>query len=304
MSTSTFRFTDPDGFQIFTYKWAPESGQPKAAVQIVHGMAEHALRYERFARFLNQAGYVVYADDHRGHGKTAGDVSKAGIGGMDSWEGMVKDEKQLTDLIKQENPGLPLFLFGHSMGSFIGQRYIQRWGGELKGVVLSGTTGLAIFPPEALPAMEQAAAGDLRDQYPQGPGIFAVMNAAFEPVKTPFDWLSRDEAEVQMYIDDPWCGFAFSNGMMLDMARGVGDMLNPDSQARIPKDLPVLMIAGDMDPVGAYNGVRSLEQRYTSLGIQDVQVILYPQSRHEVLNETNRDQVQQDVLDWFEAHLK
>lgn len=303
MSTSTFRFTDPDGFQIFTYKWAPEHGQPKAVVQIVHGMAEHGLRYERFAQFLNQAGYVVYADDHRGHGKTAGDLSKAGIGGMESWEGMIKDEKQLTDLIKQQNPGLPLFLFGHSMGSFIGQVYIQRWGGELKGVVLSGTSGLAVLPPEALPAMEQAAAGDKRDQYPEGPGIFAAMNAAFEPVKTPFDWLSRDEAEVQKYIDDPWCGFAFSNGMMLDMARGIGEMISPQNQARIPKDLPVLMIAGEMDPVGAYDGVRALARSYTGAGIKDVQVILYPQARHEVLNETNRDQVQQDVLDWLEAHL-
>lgn len=304
MSTSTFRFTDPDGFQIFTYKWAPDSGQPKAAVQLVHGMAEHALRYERFAKFLNQAGYVVYADDHRGHGKTAGDLSKAGIGGMESFEGMVTDEKQLTGLIKQENPGLPLFLFGHSMGSFIGQTYIERWAGELKGVVLSGTTGLAILMRKALPVMEQAAAGDLRDQFPQGPGIFAAMNAAFAPVKTPFDWLSRDEVEVQKYFDDPWCGFAFSNGMMLDMARGVVDMLQPENQAHIPKDLPVLMIAGELDPVGANDGVRSLAQRYTSLGIHDMQVILYPQARHEVLNETNRDQVQQDVLAWLEAHLK
>ena len=304
MSTSTFRFTDPDGFQIFTYKWSPETGQPKAAVQVVHGMAEHALRYERFAKFLNQAGYVVYGDDHRGHGKTAGDLSKAGIGGTDSFEGMARDEKQLTDLIKQENPGLPLFLFGHSLGSFISQRYIEHWGDGLKGVVLSGTTGLAVFPPEAISAMEQAAAGELRDQYPEGPGIFGMMNAAFEPVKTPFDWLSRDEAEVQKYIDDPWCGFAFSNGMMLDMASGILNMIQPEQQARVPKDLPVLMIAGEMDPVGANNGVRALADRYTSLGIKDVKVILYPQDRHEVLNELDRDKVQQDVLDWFEANLK
>jgi len=125
MSATTFQFTDADGFQIFVYKWAPDEGKPKAAVQIVHGAAEHALRYERFARFLNQAGYVVYADDHRGHGKTAGELSKAGIAGKDGWNGMIKDEKQLSEIIQQENPGLPLFLFGHSMGSFLAQRYIH-----------------------------------------------------------------------------------------------------------------------------------------------------------------------------------
>lgn len=304
MSTTTFRFTDPDGFQIFTYKWAPDSGAPKAAVQVVHGMAEHALRYERFARFLNQAGYVVYADDHRGHWKTAGDLSKAGIGGEDSWNGMVKDEKQLTDIIKKENPGLPLFLFGHSMGSFISQQYIQHWGNELKGVVLSGTTGLAIIPAEALPMMEQAAAGAQRDQYPQGPGLFDAMNAAFEPVKTPFDWLSRDEEEVQKYVDDPWCGFAFSNGMLLDMAKALGPMVARENQARIPKDLPILIIGGEKDPVGANNGAQVLADRYRELGIKDVRLIIYPGARHEVLNETNRDEVQQDVLNWLDAHLK
>jgi alpha-beta hydrolase superfamily lysophospholipase len=304
MSETTFSFTDPDGFQIFTYKWAPDGGKPKAAVQVAHGMAEHALRYERFAKFLNQASYVVYADDHRGHYKTTGDLSRAGIGGDDSWNGMVNDEKQLSEIIQKENPYLPLFFFGHSMGSFLAQRFIQLWGGELKGVILSGTTGLAVIPAEALPYMEQAAAGDLRDKYPVGPGMFAAFNASFEPVKTPFDWLSRDEAEVQKYVDDPWCGFPFSNGMTLHMAYGLVDMLNPENQARVPKDLPVLLIGGEMDPVGAKNGMRALSERYQELGIKDVKMILYPGARHEVLNEINRDEVQQDVVKWLDDHLK
>lgn len=304
MSAKTFRFTDPDGFEIFTYCWSPDTIKPQGVVQVVHGMAEHALRYERFAKVLNQAGYIVYADDHRGHWKTAGDLSKAGIGGVDSWNGMVKDEKQLTMIIQKENPGLPLFLFGHSMGSFIAQRYIQLWGDELKGVILSGTTGLSVFPPEAIPAMEQAAVGENRDKYPEGPGIFAALNAAFEPVKTPFDWLSRDEAEVKKYIDDPWCGFAFSNGMMLDMVKGTGVMLARENQARVPKNLPVLLLAGQMDPVGANNGVETLCKAYQELGMEDVQMILYPGARHEILNETNRDDVHQDVVMWLNNHRK
>jgi alpha-beta hydrolase superfamily lysophospholipase len=223
---------------------APEDGKPKAAVQLVHGAAEHAQRYERFAKVLNQAGYVVYADDHRGHGKTAGDLSKAGIAGEDGWNGMVKDEKQLSEIIKKENPGLPLFLFGHSMGSFLAQRYIELWGGELKGVVLSGSTGLPIIPPEAIPMFEQAAAGEMRDQIPEVSMLQSdAFNAPFQPARTPFDWLSRDEAEVQKYAEDPWCGFAFSNGLTLDMARGIRDMLDPQNQAMIPKDLPVLVMS-------------------------------------------------------------
>jgi alpha-beta hydrolase superfamily lysophospholipase len=302
MSATTFMFTDPDGFNIFTYKWVPDAGKPKAAVQIVHGAAEHALRYERFAKFLNQAGYVVYADDHRGHGKTAGELSKAGIAGRDGFNGMVRDEKQLTAIMKRENPGLPVFLFGHSMGSFIGQLYIEQWGGDIKGVILSGSTGLPIIPPEAIPQMEQAAAGELRDQVPTGPSMLAVFNEPFEPAKTPFDWLSRDEAEVQKYITDPWCGYAFSNGLTLDLARGMMDMLSPEKQALIPKDLPVLLVAGEMDPVGANNGVQALGSRYKELGLKDVQVILYPQGRHEMLNEINRDQVQQDLVTWLDGH--
>jgi alpha-beta hydrolase superfamily lysophospholipase len=304
MGTTTFTFTDPDGFQIFTYKWTPEAGKPKAAVQVAHGAAEHALRYARLAEFLNQAGYLVYADDHRGHGKTAGDLSRAGIAGRDGWNGMIKDEKQLSDIIKQENPGLPLFFFGHSMGSFIAQRYIQHWGGELQGAVLSGTSGLAVIPPEAIPFMEQAAAGELRDQFPTGPSLFEPFNKPFEPAKTPFDWLSRDEAEVQKYIDDPWCGFAFSNGMTLEMAQGIQDMIDPENQAHVPQGLPVLLVSGEMDPVGFNDGVRALGERYKELGLKDVQVILYAHGRHEMLNEINRDQVQQDLLKWLDGHLQ
>lgn len=303
MSATTFTFTDPDGFEIFVYKWVPDTGKPKAVVQVVHGLGEHALRYERFARYLNQAGFVVYADDHRGHGKTAGSLSKVGIIGTDGWNGMVKDENQLSDIIEKENPGLPLFLFGHSMGSFIGQRYIECWGNRLKGVVLTGTTGLPMFPPESISFLEKAAEGDMRDK-PPTQNVMNALNTPFEPAKTPFDWLSRDEEEVQKYINDPFCGFGGTNGMTLDMARGCLEMLEPEQQALIPKSLPVLIACGEMDPVGAHGGAQALAKRYEEIGIKDVQLILYPGARHEVLNETNRDEVQQDIRTWLENHLK
>lgn len=303
--TTTFTLKDPDGFEIFVYRWAPEA-QPRAVVQIAHGAAEHALRYERFGRFLNQAGFVVYANDHRGHWKTAKTLDKAGIAGEDGWNGMVKDLKLISDHIRSEHPDLPLFLFGHSMGSFLAQRYIQLWGEGLAGVIFSGTTGSLGDVNATIAALEQLVQAQGRDVPCELFGqMFAGFNAAFEPVKTGFEWLSRDEAEVQKYVDDPWCGFLFSNGLVLDMFKGVADIWNEASEARTPKDLPVLMVSGALDPVGANTAaVELLAQRYRAQGIQDLTVKFYEGARHELLNETNRDQVHQDILDWLEARLR
>jgi len=303
---TTFRFTDPDGYEIFVYRWGPPAGvAPKAVVQVEHGAAEHALRYERLARYLNQHGYIVYADDHRGHWKTAVTMDKAGICGRDGWNAMVKDCKQLTDIIKQEHPGLPVFLFGHSMGSLMAQQYIQNWGEGLAGVILCGTTGLSLVDASVVPLAEQAAQGEAANQ-PSDlfAGLFASVNEPFEPVKTPFDWLSRDELEVQKYIDDPWCGFLFTNGMTYEFIKGMVNLFDPANEARIPKDLPVYVISGEMDPVGANNGVMALVNRYQgTLGLGDVVYRIYPGARHEILNETNRDEVHADILAWLDERI-
>jgi len=293
MPDTTFTFTDPDGFKIFVRKWVPAPGvQPKAVVQIAHGGAEHSLRYERPAKFLNRAGYIVYANDHRGHWKTAITVEKAGFAGEDGWNGIVRDAKQLTDIIKKENPGLPVFLFGHSMGSLISQHYIQQWGSGLKGVVLCGSSGvrtdldLVISKLEAKPREEH--------QRPAGPRTLQQ-----------FDWLTRDKAEVQKYIDDPWCGFTFTRGFVLDMLRAMREGWKPENEARIPKELPIYVISGDQDPAGGDNAtsVKMLADRYQALGIQHVTLKIYPGAHHELLNETNRDEVQSDILTWLNEHL-
>ena len=235
---TTFTLKDPQGFEIFVYKWAPQPGvRTRGVVQISHGAAEHALRYKRFALFLNAAGYVVYANDHRGHWKTAGSLEKAGIAGPDGWNGMVNDMKLITDRIRAENPGLPLILFGHSMGSFMSQQYIQQWGKGLAGVVLSGTTGsLGENLPETIAIADQM----VQAQGPDVPsavfgGMFSGFNKPFEPVKTGFEWLSRDEAEVQKYVDDPWCGFPFTNRLVADMLKGGLNVWKPENEARIPQ---------------------------------------------------------------------
>jgi alpha-beta hydrolase superfamily lysophospholipase len=304
---TTFTLKDPQGFEIFIYKWAPQPGVPvKAVVQIAHGAAEHALRYKRFALFLNAAGYIVYANDHRGHWKTAGSLDKAGIAGEDGWNGMANDLKLISDRIRAKNPGLPLVLFGHSMGSFLGQQYIQSWGNELAAVVLSGTTGsLGDNTPQLIAAMEKAIQQEGRDAPSAIFGMmFAGFAAPFQPVKTGFEWLSRDEAEVQKYVDDPWCGFPFSNALAADMLKGGQEVWSTACEARVPTGLPVLMISGAMDPVGGFSaGVNALAARYRALGVKDLTIKLYEGCRHELLNELNRDEVQAYILSWLDAHV-
>jgi len=191
------------------------------------------------------------------------------------------------------------------MGSFLEQRYIQLWGEGLKGVVLSGTTGslgdvtaMVALLEQAVQAQGRGAPSELFIQ------MFAGFSAPFPPVRTGFEWLSRDEAEVQKYVDDPWCGFPFSNGLVLDMFKGAADIWCDESESRIPKDLPVLMVSGALDPVGANTAaVNLLAQRYQAQGIRNLTVKFYEDARHELLNETNRDEVQKFILDWLDERV-
>ena len=293
MQDTTFTFTDLNGFKVFVRKWVPPEGvQPKAVVQIAHGGAEHSLRYERPAKLLNRAGYIVYANDHRGHWKTAVTMENAGFAGEDGWNGIVRDAKQLTDIIKKENPGLPLFLFGHSMGSLISQHYIQQWGSGLKGVVLCGSSGGRIELDLVISKLEAKP----REEHQRSAGPRTLQQ---------FDWLTRDKAEVQKYIDDPWCGFTFTRGFVLDMFRAMREGWKPENEARIPKGLPIYVISGDQDPAGGDHAtsVKSLVGRYQVLGIRDITLKIYPGAHHELLNETNRDEVQSDILAWLNKHL-
>jgi alpha-beta hydrolase superfamily lysophospholipase len=274
-------------------------------VLIAHGASEYSARYARFAEALNQAGYVVYAPDHRGHGGTAGTLDKAGWAGPDGWNGIVRDLKQLADQIKAENPGLPLFLFGHSMGSFLAQRYIQLWGSDLRGAVLSGSSGIIPGLEDLLPVMAAAEAGDAASQPSAAFGaMFAGFNEPFKPATTGFEWLSRDPAEVQKYFDDPWCGFPFSNQLAGDMMRGLAEVWQPANEAKIPPDLPLLVFSGAQDPVGGQTlAVQELVRRYRENGMANIEVKFYPEGRHEMLNETNRDEVQQDVIAWLDRTI-
>lgn len=307
MIERNFSFKDGEDVEIFVYKWEPDGELiPKGVVQISHGMAEHAARYARFADRLTAAGYIVYANDHRGHGKTAGKIENVGYCGEDGFNWMVKDMKELTSIIKKENPGLPVFLFGHSMGSMLSQMYIGLYGSELNGAILSGTSGkqgfilsLGIF----MAKRQIVKIGVKTPSETMNKMTFASYNKEFMPARTPFDWLSRDEKEVDKYINDQLCGGVFSAGFFYDFLRGLKEMHRVEIMEKIPKSLPIYFISGEKDPVGKNcKTIAGLIEEYKKLGIKDVSYKFYKDGRHEMLNEINRDEVMEDVTNWISIH--
>ena len=301
---STFTFKDPDGFEVFVYKWSP-SYRPRAVVQIAHGGVEHALRYQRLAEILNGEGYVVYANDHRAHGKTAGTLDKAGKAGTDGWNGIVRDFKQLTDIIRVEDPGLPIFVLGHSLGSIVAQQYMEQYGDGVAGVILSGTFGTLGDTTEVSAAIDLAIETEGLDA--PSMVIIEMFGAFNEPFAgdTGFEWLSRDTEEVQKYVNDPWCGtFPLSNEFVRDFFDGMAEIWKPENEAKIPTSLPVYVISGAKDPAGGFTeSAQLLVDRYRALGLEDLTCKFYPDARHEILNEINRNEVHADILAWLNARL-
>jgi alpha-beta hydrolase superfamily lysophospholipase len=279
--------SDADGLAISFLCWHP-AGAPRAAVQIAHGMAEHKERYARLADVLVGRGLVVYANDHRGHGKSVSDAVPLGDLGDAGWDALLADMVQFGRLIRDENPGVPLFLVGHSMGSMAAQQVLLDRSDRYDGVVLSGTTALDVFA-SAMPADE--------------PADLTSLNAGFEQ-RTGFEWLSRDGHEVDLYAADPLCGFPFTARASAGFFLSGGRAGDPAAIAGIRHDLPILVASGEQDPVGA-NGqlVGLVAQRYRDAGLTDVTMTLYPGARHEIFNETNRDEVMADVADWIEQRI-
>jgi alpha-beta hydrolase superfamily lysophospholipase len=299
---STFTQSN-DGFDVVVDRYLP-CGRVRGAIIIAHGMAEHAARYHRFAGELAERAYAVYAPDYRGHGRTAGPVENLGWAGTDGWNGTLRDLHLLADRVRQEQPGIPLVMFGHSMGSVIAQRFAQLHGDELTGLILSGTFGSAPNIGAGIAAAQavRLLRGD-RAPSPLQRTMFADFNKAFS-AQPGFEWLSRDEAEVRKYVDDPRCGFTFSNRTLLETLRGYVETWKRENERRIPIELPVLLFSGAVDPVGRNTqAVSELTERYRALGLTDVHTMFYPDGRHEMLNETNRDEVVRDVLDWLDARL-
>ncbi|MGL4913823.1 MAG: alpha/beta fold hydrolase, partial [Romboutsia sp.] len=265
-----------------------------------------AIRYERLAKELTENGYVVYINDHRGHGETAKVIDNVGhLGDKEGFTYLVEDMSTLSNIIKEENLDLPLYLLGHSMGSFASQRYIMEYGSNLDGLILSGSNGkhgLVLKGGEFLANREAKKHGRRHRSKMLDSLIFGGHNKNFKPAKTEFDWLSRDEEEVQKYIDDPFCGVLFTCGFFYDFIKGLQEVEHKDNLNKVPLDLPIYIFSGDKDPVGQNGkGVLRLRDRYVDLGVKDVSCKLYEGGRHEMLNETNRDEVMSDIIKWLDC---
>ena len=298
----TFELSRPDGHRLFARLWRPQA-QPRAIVQIVHGLAEHSARYDRLAQALTAAGYAVYAHDHRGHGPNCRADDLGFFAEREGWRALLDDIDAVAARIEADNPGAARVFLGHSMGSFLGQRYIAEQGGRLAAAILSGTAGP---PPAILGLGRRLVAFERWRLGPRGKSplvqalLFGEQNKPFRPARTPYDWLSRDPAEVDKYVADPLCGFPLTNQLAADLAGALTDCASPALAARVPKSLPIYVFSGARDPVGAK--LKGLLDVYAEAGL-DVTAKIYPDARHETLNETNRDEVTRDLIAWLDAKL-
>lgn len=300
-----------DGTGLFVRSWLPDRELPggaRAVVQVAHGMAEHAARYEGFARTLADAGYALYANDHRGHGRTAGSLERAGhLADSHGWQRAVGDLATVTEHIEGTHPGVPIVLFGHSMGSSLARTYAREYGTGLAALILAGVSdnpgllGLAGVTAARVEAglRGRSARSSLMDKL-----LFGGFNRPFThggKARTDFEWLSRDPEQVDAYVADPWCGFVCTTTFYADLIAGVRSV-HVDSDS-VPSDLPILILVGGDDPVGGERAGVQVEKQYTDGGVRDVILRVYQGARHELLHETNRGEVTSDILQWLAERL-
>ena len=302
-----FSYPSSDGSHtVHAMEWLPQ-GQPRAVVQIVHGVAEYVGRYDHVARFLTERGFLVCGEDHLGHGKTVDDGKYGYFSPRGGWDLVARDIRRLRELQGEKYPGVPYVMLGHSMGSFLTRTYLIRWPDTVDGAVLSGTGQ----EPAPLVALGKALAGGLcllRGGDYVSPMINAMSlgayNKKFAPNRTGADWISRDEAVVDVYLKDPLCTFTPTVAMFRDMMGGLQYIADRSNLARMDKETPVYFLSGDRDPVGAMGkGVEKVVRMFRKAGCRDVSVKLYPEGRHEMFNELNRDEVMADLLAWLESKL-
>lgn len=304
-----FTYKSKDNIRIYGCCWMNHNMPVKGVVQIAHGMGEHIGRYEDFAKFLVNHGYIAYGNDHRGHGRSGEIANQRGFfSDAHGWEKVVMDMAHLTHIIRKNHPQLPVFLFGHSMGSLLARDYIIRYGDKIKGVILSGTSGDLGFRGilgQVFAQLEMKLKGPKAASPLMYKLSFEAFNDRFEPAKTHFDWLSRDEEEVEKYIKDPFCGGIFTTSFFNDLIRGTRKVNAQQNINKISKELPIFILSGAMDPVGNYSqGVSEVYSKFKKAGIQDLSIKIYANGRHEMLNEINKYEVYKDILDWLETHIK
>ncbi|WP_240838632.1 alpha/beta hydrolase [Acidaminobacter sp. JC074] len=284
---------------VFYEHWQAKEAE-KGVVLLVHGMAEHIMRYNEFATYLSNSGYHVYGYDQRGHGKTAGSVDNLGYFGPGGWHAVVEDVKDMAAFIRETHE-CPVYLFGHSMGSFVSRDFASKYSHMIDGLILSGTgykSGLTGQIMIGLASLQTALRGP---KYPSKliSGMSNnVFNSKFKPLRTEFDWLSIDETNVDTYINDPYCGTVFSSSFYKDLFTAVERVNKEDRVLNIRHDLPIHIFSGEDDPVGGHgDGVKKVYKLFSK---HDVSMKLY-KGRHEMLNEDNKDQVYKDILEWLDT---
>lgn len=295
------RLSAGDGHEIRAFSWQPEE-RASCIVQVLHGLGEYAGRYRRFAEAASARGYAVVAHDHRGHGP--GDPTPRHFADKDGWKKLTDDVETVHKSIREQFADTPVVLLGHSMGSFVAQSFAMHYADKLAGMILSGCT----WPSRAelLPAWLIAHIEKLRLGAGGSSGLlealgFGKFNKRFEPARTPYDWISRDEGEVDKYVADVRCGGPFTCAVWLDMMRGLFAISSDHALSRIRSDLPILISGGSLDPVGGENGMGKLALHYAQTWHQHLTVKIYEGGRHEMLNEVNRDEVTRTWLDWIRS---
>ena len=296
-----------DGLGLFVYRWLPAE-PPRAVVQIAHGLAEHAGRYARLAEALNRAGYGVYAHDHRGHGQTCKAQGQLGFfAERNGWQMCLEDLWVVNRHVAAQHPGVPIVLLGHSMGSTMAEQFIGDHGDALAGAVLSGPNGTPTMPAAAgrlITRLERLRLGCQGRSKLAHALSFGAFNKQFAPCRTAFDWLSRDPAEVDKYVNDPLCGFPATVQLWVDLLDGWVAASKPSHRACIPKSLPIYIIAGSRDPVSANTRqLGPMLNAYRAAGL-NVQHRFYPEARHELFNETNREEVTKDLIEWLNSVVR
>ncbi|WP_277962400.1 alpha/beta hydrolase [Pseudomonas sp. RIT-To-2] len=305
MAAETFWLTATDHARLYTYTWLPAEA-PRAVVLLAHGMAEHAGRYGHLGEALATAGIALYAPDLRGHGRTA----EAGVVGHYAdrcgWSRVLDDLAELARHLHQVHPGTPMVVMGHSMGSYLAQGYLLRHGSGVQGAIFSGSN---YQPPGFYRAARLVARLESLRQGAKGRSAlierlsFGTFNKAFRPTRTRFDWLNRDPAAVDAYINDPLCGFRCTNQLWLDLLQGLALISAPGNLAQVNQRLPILIVGGSCDPVSQGKRLTDLAHAWGATGSRPVTLKLYAQARHEILNEINREEVIADLLAWLQQAL-
>lgn len=311
MIKEEFYFDSKDGkHKLHGVRYTPEEGQKvRCVLQIVHGMAEYVERYEEFAAFLTEKGFAVTGEDHLGHGKSVGKQGKQGKQGyfckQDPATALVENVHQLRELTQKLYKGVPYVVMGHSMGSFITRNYMFRHGKGLAGVVIMGTGMeplMTVRAAQALTAVQKLFCGDRHTSRLIDRLAFGSYNKKIEHPRTDFDWLSRDGSRVDQYIADSQCGFVFTVNGFEALFELISRLYRRENLAHIPKELPVYVVSGTADPVGGYGiGVVKAYRSLKEAGLESVELKLYRGGRHELLNETNRDEVMKDVCQWIDT---